>query len=128
MGMDDRIAEAPMAHYQKRLQAGELFYQFSPGARRAIFYPRIACPYTGSADLEWRKSAGRGTIYTLTRLYPAGAQPYAVALVDMLEGFRLMTRIVDASADDVEIGDRVTLSIRPGENGDACPFFVLEGK
>ncbi|MCB1474772.1 MAG: OB-fold domain-containing protein [Rhodobiaceae bacterium] len=128
MGLDDRIAEAPMAHYQKRLEAGELAYQFSPKAGRAIFYPRIACPYTGSTNLEWRKSSGRGTIYTLTKLFPSNARSYAVALVDMLEGFRLMTRIVDATAEDVEIGARVALAIRPGENGDACPFFVLEGK
>lgn len=122
------LSDSPMGRYQAALERGYLEYQFSPQAGRAVFYPRILCPFTGSADLEWRRSSGRGVIYTLTRLYPSQGDPYAVALVDMEEGFRLMTRIVDAAADDVGIGDRVALSVRPGGNGDACPFFVPEGR
>jgi uncharacterized OB-fold protein len=49
-----------------------------------------------------------------------------VVLVDLDEGFRMMSRVMDADGSTIAIGDRVRLSIRPGENGDACPFFVLE--
>jgi uncharacterized OB-fold protein len=73
-------------------------------------------------------SEGNGTIYAQTNLYPRGETSYAVVLVDMDEGFRLMSRIMDVEADAVSIGARVKLSVRKGENGDACPFFVLAAK
>ena len=50
---------------------GELAYQFSPEAGRAVFYPRVLCPFTGSAKLEWRVSKGLGTVYSTTVVHPA---------------------------------------------------------
>ena len=67
-------------------------YQFSPEAGRAVFYPRMLCPFTGSDRLEWRISKGLGTVYATTVVHPIEGKPFNVALIDCDEGFRLMSR------------------------------------
>jgi len=90
----ERIAESPLAVYQAHLEKGELAYQWSPDAQQAVFYPRVICPFTGSDRLEWRVSAGLGTVYATTVTHPAReGEPYNVALIDCDEGFRLMSRV-----------------------------------
>ena len=75
-------ATSPYATYLSHLQKGELAYQFSPAANRAVFFPRVLCPYTGSDKLEWRVSKGRGTVYATTIVHPAEGAPFNVALID----------------------------------------------
>jgi len=111
----DRIAQSPLATYQQHLDNGELAYQWSPEANRAVFYPRLICPYTGSSQLEWRVSAGFGTVYATTVTHPRDGAPYNVALIDVDEGFRLMSRVEDIAPEAVKIGLRVKFRIhRPG--------------
>src|SRR5438270_6785063 len=61
----ESVPAAPVL-YQAHLEAGELAYQWSPEANRAVFYPRVICPFSGSDRLEWRVSAGLGTVYATT--------------------------------------------------------------
>lgn len=124
--VETRASEAPMAVYARHLAQGRLAYQYSRAAGRPFFYPRIVCPYSGSDDFEWRVSSGRGTLYAKTAFYPRHSPGYAVVLVDLDEGFRMMSRVMDAPPEAVHIGARVRLSIRPAENGDPAPFFVLD--
>ena len=121
----ERMAESPLATYQAHLEKGELAYQWSPEAQKAVFYPRVICPFTGSEKLEWRVSAGLGTVYAATVVHPAreGA-PYNVALIDCDEGFRLMSRVEDIAPEGVRIGMRVRFRVhRPG--GDELPYPVF---
>ena len=125
----DRVAESPLAVYQAHLDKGELAYQWSPEAQKAVFYPRVLCPFTGSNRLEWRVSAGLGTVYATTVVHPAreGAR-YNVALIDCDEGFRLMSRVKDIPPEEVRIGMRVRFRIhRPGGDDPAYPVFVPAG-
>ena len=126
----DRVAESPLAVYQAHLDKGELAYQWSPEAQKAVFYPRVLCPFTGSNRLEWRVSAGLGTVYATTVVHPAreGAR-YNVALIDCDEGFRLMSRVEDIPPEEVRIGMRVRFRIHPPGGGDdpAYPVFVPVG-
>lgn len=124
--MLEQVTKAPLTIYEEHLAKGELAYQHSLAADRPFFFPRVVCPYSGTDRYEWRVSGGLGTIYSRTRLYPRDAESYAVVLVDLDEGFRMMSRVVDAPADAVEIGARVRLAVRPGEQGEPAPFFVLE--
>jgi uncharacterized OB-fold protein len=81
--------------------------------RRYFFYPRELCPHCHSTAVEWVTASGRGTIYTFTiARRPAGPAfkpdvPYAVALVELEEGPRLMTNIVTADVDKIRIGQKV---------------------
>ena len=116
---------SPYATYVSHLEKGELAYQFSPAANRAVFYPRVLCPFTGSDKLEWRVSKGAGTVYATTVVHPAEGAPYNVALIDCDEGFRLMTRVEDIDPMQVRIGQRVRFRPhRPGGEEPPCPVFV----
>ena len=78
--------DAPLKTYQDHLARDELAYQFSREAGRAVFYPRVLCPFTGSDQLEWRISKGLGTVYATTVVHPSEGKPFNVALIDCDEG------------------------------------------
>jgi uncharacterized OB-fold protein len=116
---------SPLSIYLDHLSRGELAYQFSPEAGRAVFYPRVTCPFTGSVNLEWRISAGLGTVHATTVVYPATGEPFNVALIDCDEGFRLMSRVEDIAPDQVKIGQRVRFRVHhPGGEEPSMPVFT----
>jgi hypothetical protein len=118
-------ATSPLGTYLGHLEKGELAYQFSPEANVAVFYPRIICPYTGSDNLEWRVSKGMGTIYATTVVYPQKGDPYNVALINVDEGFRMMSRVEDIAPLDVSIGMRVKFRVHPAaEEEPPYPVFT----
>jgi hypothetical protein len=119
------MEKSPLTIYQQHLARGELAYQYSPEAGKPVFYPRLICPFTGSDRLEWRISAGLGTVYATTVTYPAKGDPFNVALIDCDEGFRLMSRVEDIDPMAVRIGMRVRFRVHePGGDEPAYPVFV----
>jgi uncharacterized OB-fold protein len=124
------LDSSPLQRYITHLQNGELAYQYSPAADRAIFFPRVACPYTGSEDLEWRVSSGRGVVYATTTVHPASGDPYNVSLIDCREGFRMMSRVEGVPSNDVKIGMEVQIRIIPqsGEEPPIPVFVPVEGQ
>jgi uncharacterized protein len=87
--------------------------QYSPSADKYIFYPRILAPGTLADDLEWREVSGAGTLYTFTVADRPTAPPWAdalpqfLAIVELDEGPRLSTELVDADPDALRVGLRV---------------------
>ena len=57
-------------------------------------------------------------------IYPKGQAPYNVALIDLDEGFRMMSRVEDLPAEQVSIGMRVKLKMTKDKEGRALPVFV----
>ena len=120
--------DAPLKTYLDHLARGELAYQFSPEAGRAVFYPRMLCPFTGSDRLEWRISKGLGTVYATTVVHPIEGKPFNVALIDCDEGFRLMSRVEDIAPEQVRIGQRVRFRVhQPGGEPPQPVFVPVEG-
>lgn len=99
------LEESPRAHFEAGCARGVLLYQWDPAAERAVFYPRV------DAGLEWRESKGRGTVYSATTIRPRGEEPRGIALIDLDEGFRMMSRV---RAEHVEIGMRVLVDFEEG--------------
>jgi uncharacterized OB-fold protein len=120
-----RAIESPMAVYRRHLELGELAYQYSPGAKAAIFYPRLICPTTGTDQLEWRISHGLGTVYAATVVHNKDVR-HAVVLVDLDEGFRMLSCVEGVSPEAVRIGMRVKVRIRPADGADGAPHPVFE--
>ncbi len=56
-------ATSPFATYVSHLEKGELAYQFSPAANRAVFFPRVVCPFTGSATSSNGASARGAALF-----------------------------------------------------------------
>ena len=118
-------AEAPALTYRRYLENGKLGYQRCADCSAAIFYPRMLCPICGSEALKWRESAGRGTVYATTALHGRNRDPRNVVLVDLDEGFRMMSRVEGVPAEEVEIGTRVRFEVRRGD--EPVAVFVREG-
>ncbi|MBI4270975.1 MAG: Zn-ribbon domain-containing OB-fold protein [Candidatus Rokubacteria bacterium] len=117
--------------YWEACAAGDLQYQWCRDCRRAQFYPRVACARCGGRALDWRRSAGCGVVHAVSVVHRAPSPafradvPYAIALVDLDEGFRMMANIVGADPARVAIGDRVRLVFE--QRGEvALPQFTPE--
>lgn len=125
--MNQEEGGPPAAIYRRYLEMGRLGFQCCAGCGAAIFYPRVICRFCGSAELAWETSSGRGVVYATTAVYRKDADPYNVALVDLEEGFKMMSRVEGVPAEEVEVGARVALRI-DREGDDLVPVFVSEDR
>ena len=125
--MGSLLERSPLGIYLGHLAEGRLAYQVSPDDGAPVFFPRVIAPGTGGADPEWRVSAGRGTVHATTVVHRRGEPPLNVALIDLDEGFRMMSRVEGIAPEAVRIGLRVRVEIRAGE-GDMphLPVFLPE--
>ena len=83
--------------------AGELRIQRCLDCGQPYFYPRPICPSCGSGDVEWFTASGRATLYSYVISHrPAPGfeadAPYAIAVVQLAEGPRMMTSLVGVPA------------------------------
>lgn len=95
-----------------------------------VFYPREACPRCWGTELEWRPASGDGRVYAVSVQHrpamplPAFTQgPYAVALIELAEGPRVMSNVVGCPPDDVIVGMAVTLAWEGLTDGRNLPQF-----
>lgn len=106
-----------------------LLVQWCDQCDAPIFFPREVCPTCLGSDLSWRDATGGATVYAVSvqhrPAYPTMADrvPYAVALVDLDEGIRMMTNVVGCPPDDVSVGQRVELCWEPLSDGRNLPQF-----
>ncbi len=81
------------------------------------FPGRLVCPDCGARDFETIRLAGKGKIdtFTVTQIAPDGygdQAPYAVGIVALEEGIRVMAQITDCDPETLKIGDPVTMQFR----------------
>jgi len=113
-----------MSQYTKLLPRGEgyhgAFYQFCKqhelrfqrctACRAWRHMPRECCPVCGSFAWSWERSSGKGTVFSWTvvqrALHPAFAAdvPYAVVIVELEEGVRLVSQVVDVPPEELRLG------------------------
>jgi uncharacterized protein len=122
--MSSLLQKSPLGVLLEHLAKGELAYQVSLDDNQAFYYPRAVAPVTGSDKLEWRVSKGMGTVYTTTVVYYKDEAPLNVALIDLDEGFRMMSRVEDIDPLQVKIGMRVKFKVHPGDAKQA-PYPVF---
>ena len=89
------------------------------------FPPKPICPACWSRDVEWVAMSGRGILASFTEVSAApkvfaAETPYVLALVDLEEGVRCLSRIL-APYDDLRVGIPVRLKIRPAQ-----PLYLFD--
>ena len=100
------------AQYLQFLAEGRFMIQRSAASGKHVFYPRVAEPGTGATDLEWVAASGRGTVYSTSVVRQKPPTPnYNVALIDLAEGPRMMSRVVGIAPEEVRIGMAVSARI-----------------
>jgi len=117
----------PEAVFQAFLAEGRFMLQRSRSSGRCVFYPRALEPTSGADDLEWVEASGRGTVYstTVVRQRPDRGGDYNVALIDLQEGPRMMSRVVGLAPDQVRIGMQVQAEVGDLDGRAAVVFRPL---
>jgi uncharacterized OB-fold protein len=111
--------------------AGRLVLPRCLECQAVIWYPRPFCPACASTQIEWIEASGHGTVYSFTinrrgvadlaEYRDVGA--YVLAYVELDEGPRMLTNIVDCEPESVRIGQRVTVVFQDTGKGTALARF-----
>lgn len=97
------------------------------------FYPRDRCPTCGSADVEWREVSGRGRLVSYVinhRPTPPteDGKPLVIALVELVEGVRLLTNIVGTPAEPAALPLDAQVRVGFQQRGEwKLPVFQMDG-
>ena len=115
--------------YWDGCRLGELRLQQCTACGKHQFYPRTVCSHCDGRELKWVVAEGQGTVasFTVVRrgISKAYDAPYVVALIDLVEGVRMMSGIVDVDPDTVRIGDPVTVDFEAWSDELSLPVFRL---
>jgi len=92
-----------------------------------VFIPQPCCTSCLGEDLEWVESSGRGTLYSYTVVHrpqqPSFDAPYTVVIVELEEGWHMLSNLVDCEADEVEVGMPLEVIFREMSEEISLPLF-----
>ena len=108
---------------------GRLLIKRCAACGRAHFYPRPFCPWCWSDRVAWEDASGQATLYTWSVVFQNDLPPfpervpYIAAVVDLVEGPRMMTNLVDCTADQLRVGMPLEVVFRPVSDDVVLPVF-----
>ena len=106
---------------------GRIPIQRCSGCQKLRHPPGPMCPHCGSMEWDSVTASGRGTLHTFTVIhypkFPGYEFPIIAALVDLEEGTRLMSSIVECKPADVQVGMALQGFIHEDEDGFRLPVF-----
>lgn len=109
----------------------ELVFQRCRECRSWLHPPRPVCPKCRSLEKEWAPSTGKGTVYSwvtyLESPHPSFKAPYSVVLVEMDEGVRIVSNMVDIEHQQISIGMPVEVVFEDIAEGLTLPKFRKVG-
>jgi uncharacterized OB-fold protein len=117
------------AEFWSATAEGRLLLKRCNDCATVIWYPKALCPQCHSMDTSWFDAAGTGHVYSFTvsrrgeGAYREAA-PYVLAYVELDEGPRLMTNIVDCDPETVSVGQRVRVVFDDTGEGSALIRFA----
>ncbi len=121
--VDDAKPLGPEAQFKAYLAEGRFMIQRSRSTGAYVFYPRICVPGGGETDLEWVEASGDATIYAIT-VNRAREGSHNIALVDLAEGPRMMSRI--EGVETAPMGARVKARIAAVDGEPALVFDLAD--
>lgn len=107
----------------------KLLIQRCHACGEAIFYPRPFCPHCWSDRVEWIEASGRATLYTWSVVHRNDLPPfpervpYVAAVVDLEEGPRMLTNVVDCPFDELRVGMSLEVAFNPISDEFTLPVF-----
>jgi uncharacterized protein len=108
----------------------KLLIQYCSSCKKYQFYPRVFCMNCYSDTIELVEASGNGKVYSYTVVYKTQDKnmeqkvPYAVALIDLDEGVRLMSHVVDIDVKDIVVDMDVSVVFRETVDEYKLPQFV----
>ncbi len=106
---------------------GELLVQRCLDCQGYVFIPQQACTHCLSDRLEWVRSSGTGTLYSYTTVYrpqqPSFETPYVSAIIEVEEGWYMLTNLIGLEPEDVRIGMPVEVDFHELSEEITLPYF-----
>lgn len=114
--------------YWEGCAAGELRFQRCEDCGGITHTPAMVCAHCASRRLVWEASAGTGSVYSWTTVWrpqtPEFVVPYVAIIVDMDEGWQMLSNLIGCEHDAVEVGMRVAVEFHPIGDGEiTLPYF-----
>lgn len=128
MSSAKRLPPAPVIFpgdepFWEAAREGRLLLKHCDACDRPHYYPRPHCPLCGHRETRWVEASGRGTVYSHSIVAHA-PRPTAPAIVELEEGVRVSSVVVDADVHALRIGDAVQLRFVPTQDGPPAPAFT----
>jgi uncharacterized protein len=126
-----RILPAPdnaSRHYWQSAADGQLVVQRCTDCGRCQFYPRALCAAC-TGETEWVAATGRGTLHTFTVIRQnrseafAHLSPYAVGIVELEEGVRMMSNIIDCDVEQLHVDMELEVVLIRAADDVGLPFW-----
>jgi uncharacterized protein len=114
--------------YWDALREHRLLFQRCRACGHAQLYFRAVCRRCWSRDLQATEAAGTGTVHSFSVMHAVGDPelkaelPYAIAIIELDEGARLLSRI-DGDPASAHIGQRVRVTYRDLDEETTIPHF-----
>jgi uncharacterized OB-fold protein len=109
------------------LSRGELRFQRCGQCQGSTHTPARVCAHCGSSDLAWVTSSGRGHVYSWTIVWrpqtPEFTVPYVPIIVDMDEGWQLLSNLIGCEHDAVRVGLAVEVELHRLTDTITLPYF-----
>ena len=106
---------------------GELRVQHCRACGKYVFIPQPTCTDCLSSDLDWVTSSGRGQLYSYTVVHrpqqPSFETPYVVAIVELDEGFHMLTNLIDCPEHAIAVGMPLEAVFKPLSEEITLPYF-----
>ena len=113
--------------YWDACRRGELVYQRCDDCGTIALRPTTVCGNCLGRSLSWAPSAGLGTLYSWTVVWrpqhPSFPVPYAPAIVELDEGFRMMSSIIGCEPEDLTADMAVAVAFHPASDDITLPYF-----
>ncbi|MDR3536393.1 MAG: Zn-ribbon domain-containing OB-fold protein [Acetobacteraceae bacterium] len=115
-------------HFWDGTQAGELRLQRCDACAKVYFPPRPFCPACASRTVSVFKASGKARLYSYVihhRPVPGFTPPYAIAVVELEEGPRMMTNIVECpqTPEALQLDMPVEVVFAPQNDTITLPLF-----
>jgi uncharacterized OB-fold protein len=125
--MSERMIQAPIpdpttAPFWDACREGRLMVGLCHDTGRHFFPPRGVSPFTLSPNVALVPASGQGVLYSFTVMRTK--DPYIPAMVELAEGPRVFTNLVDVAPDAVRIGMALRLVFVPTAGGPPVPMFA----
>ena len=108
---------------------GKLLIQRCGRCQEYPFYPRGICANCWCEDIRWVTASGKGTVWTFTETRqnrtPGFEEeiPYVLALVELEEGVKMFTNIIECDPREVKIGMAVEVTFIQANQQISIPYF-----
>ncbi|WP_372618314.1 Zn-ribbon domain-containing OB-fold protein [Falsiroseomonas sp.] len=127
MSYSERPIQAPIPDpttepFWEAATEGRLMVGLCRDTGRHFFPPRGVSPFTLSPNVDLVAASGRGTLYSYTVMRTK--QPYIPAMVELAEGPRIFTNLVDVAPEKVRIGMELRVAFQATEGGPPVPMFA----